>query len=222
MSALAVPRERLSDAGALLVKLVALTFMVVDHVDLFLYDGALGFNATLGRTVFPLFAFLLAVNLARAPDPVPVVRKLVPRLLVFGVLAQPAYVALQGNALPLNIMFTLAAAVAVVGLAGRRAYLWAVLLFVWAGAPVDYAWLGLGAIVGPWLVLRAGFGFMPALTLACILLSAWCGSPWPFAAVPVLLVATLLDAPAPRWRWLFYVAYPVHLALIAGIASTFG
>lgn len=217
MSAIVAPRERLSDAGALVVKLVALAFMVADHVDWFLHDGALGFNATLGRAVFPLFAFLLAVNLSRSSDPVPVVRKLVPRLLIFGALAHPAYMLLQGHLLPLNIMFTLAAAVAIVACLARGWYVWAALALFWLGAFVDYAWLGLAAVVGPWLVLRAGFGFVPALVLACVLLSAWCGSAWPFAAVPVLLLAMCIHAPAPRWKWLFYAAYPAHLVALVAV-----
>lgn len=222
MNVAATPRDQLSGAGALVLKLFALVVMVGDHVDWFLLGGSAGFNATWGRSVFPLFAFLLAINLARPDDAGSLALKLVRRLLIFGALAHPAYTLLQGQGLPLNIMFALAAAVAVVGLIARGWPVCALLVFVGAGVFVDYNWLGLAAVVAPWIALRVGAGLYCALALTCVLLSIYCGTAWPFVAVPLLGLALLVEGDAPRWRWLFYVAYPVHLALIAGIASTFG
>src|SRR5688572_12318717 len=89
--------------------------MVLDHVNKWLYGGALVGASQVARLAFPIFAFVLAHNLAR-PGALEsgVHRRVMQRLAVFGLLATPPFIALVGNYWPLNILFTLLAGSAVV------------------------------------------------------------------------------------------------------------
>jgi hypothetical protein len=217
MTALPLPYSALSNRAALLLKLYAIAFMVVDHVDQVLWQGGAGLHATVGRTVFPVFAFLLAYNLARIRTTDQLLRSLAPRLVLFGLLATPAYAACFGWTAGLNVMFTLALATLVVGLLRDGQRLVPLGLFVVGGAFVDYAWPGVAAIVLGSAALRYDrvlFGFwLPIL----IPLALWPinGNLWALAAAPLIWTAFSVPGDAPRWKWAFYVAYPAHLAVIA-------
>jgi hypothetical protein len=217
---------QLSPAAMLGLKLYALAAMVADHADWMLFDGALGFHATWGRTVFPVFAVLLANNLARWGEPDHMLHSLSARMAIFGLLATPAYYYLVHGTLfpvdfdvaalvPLNVMFTLSAAVAVCAFVQLRAYVLAAALGLVVGSLVDYGWFGLLAVVLPWSAFRSGFMPSAALLVACLLLYPINGNLWALAAVPLVAVATYVQGDAPRWKWLFYVAYPGHLAVLA-------
>lgn len=218
-----VPASRavISDAALLLLKLFALGWMVGDHLDMWLYGGRLGIHDGIGRIVFPLFAFVLAYNLTRVPQGK--LWTLAGRLFVAGAIASPAYIALQGSPLLLNVLFTLGLAVAI-GAAWLEG--WAVLagvMFVAGGYLVDYQWFGLLCVLVGWWSLRVGnaCGELRACALSLPALFAallWPinGSWWALLAVPLVVVAAVtVDGPAPRWRWLFYAAYPAHLYVLA-------
>lgn len=213
-------RAALSDAAILLLKLFALAWMVADHVDLYAFGGALGIHDGIGRIVFPVFAFVLAYNLTRVP--VERLWSLAYRLAVAGGIATAAYTYLQGGLLLLNVMFTLALAVAVGAswLQGRAVL--AAVLFVVGGAFVDYQWFGLLCVLLGWWSLRegglCGEGRRCALALPALfaaLLWPINGSWWALLAVPLVLAASTVDGPAPRLKWLFYGLYPGHLYLLA-------
>ena len=208
---------QLSPAATFGLKLYALVAMIADHADWMLFAGSLGFHDTWGRTVFPVFAVLLANNLARWGTPDRMTGDLPGRMALFGGIAFGPYVYLQGSVLPLNIMFTLALAVMLCGLLQLRMYWMAGLLGLVAGAFVDYSWFGLLAVVLPWAAFRAGSHALPAFSLACLLLTFVNGSLWALAAVPLLGIAAYVQGHAPRWKWAFYVAYPAHLAVLAVI-----
>lgn len=205
----------LSPSAALGLKLYALVAMVLDHVDWLLLDGQLGFHATWGRTVFPVFAVLLAMNLARLREPGRMCGDLPGRMFAFGLLAMVPYTILQGSLLPLNVMFTLGAAVVLCGLVQARFHMLAVAFALFVGGLVDYGWFGLLAVLLPYLAFRAGVAQFLAVVVACLLLYPVNGSLWALAAVPLIVVASYVDGGAPRWKWLFYVAYPAHLAVLA-------
>lgn len=204
--------SQLSPASSLALKLYAVAAMIVDHVDWLLLDSALGFHDTIGRTVFPLFALLLAINCARG-EPSHLLRTVAPRMALVGVVASLVYVPLAGAGHG-NVMFTLAAGVAVAAL-GRLGHQWlAYGLFLLAGLWVDYGWPGLACIgLGAWAIRRG----VPAILLPLFfapMLAPINGSWWALLAFPLVLAAWLLDASAPRWKWLFYAVYPAHLAVL--------
>lgn len=202
------------------LKLVALVLMVVDHVDWLLFDSALGLHDTVGRIVFPIFGWLLAYNLAQIPATAyRVHERILTRLVIFGVLAFAPYVILRDAVFPLNIMFTLAAFVGVVTLINRGLWFLAAFVCLIAHFVVDYQWPGLLLMLGVW----AGYQYRIAPVLLALpgLVGLYLvnGSHAAMLALPVLMVASTLDLKAPRWQALFYVAYPVHLVVLAVIAA---
>lgn len=201
-----------SDAGLLFIKVAAFVVMILDHVDSFVYGGSLGIHATIGRAVFPAFAAVLGINLARMN--VAGMYRLTRRLLLAGAVAAVPWTLLQGALLPLNVLWSLAAAVVMVTFLRLGSRLGALLVWLPAGLLLDYQWLGLAAVVAAWWI--ASRGFHGAFLLAALLVVPFNGSWWSLAVVPLALVAELLPAgPAPRWKWLFYVGYPAHLVVLA-------
>jgi hypothetical protein len=224
MSAVSLPRYRgLSDAGTLALKAFALVWMVADHVDWLLFDATLGIHRGVGRIVFPLFAYVLAWNLARVSDPRRILTVLVPRMLAVGLVSHPFYASLLGAHLPLNVMFTLAAGAAVVAFLRMGQGAAAAAVFVLAGALVDYAWFGLGAIAFAWwwFSTTRSASLTPLVVIA-ILLVPINDSLWALFAIPMVWMATRMDGPAPRLKWLFYLAYPAHLAALWAVAAFAG
>ncbi|NLC36804.1 MAG: hypothetical protein GX772_10250 [Alcaligenaceae bacterium] len=209
-----VPAPRLSPAAGLAIKLWALLWMFGDHLDQVL-GQSLGIHAAGGRIVFPLFAALVAFNLTRA-DPSHMARVVLPRMLWCGLAALPPYVLLFGW-YPLNVMFTLAAGVGVVTAwqLGRPGL--AALIGLVASVLVDYLALGVAAVVVPWAMLRAGYGLGFATLVASALVVPFAGSAWPLLAAPTVCVFSLFRGDAPRWKWLFYAVYPLHLYALAAM-----
>ncbi|WP_202840855.1 TraX family protein [Luteimonas saliphila] len=211
-----ISRAEISDAGLLFLKLVAFAAMVLDHVDWLLLDGALGFHDTLGRVVFPVFAVVLGINLARAPDAA--LPRVLWRLVIVGVVASVPYVYLQGSVIPLNVLATFAIAAAVALFLRRGQPVFALPVFLVGGAVVDYAWFGVVAVVAAWWMTQRGFGYGRLLVVA-VLVVPFNDSWWSLLAVLLGYVALCLDGPAPRLKWLFYVGYPLHLVVLALIRS---
>lgn len=206
-----------SDAAWFSAKLTALAMMVLDHVDWLLYAGRLGFHDSWGRTVFPLFALVLARNLARA-DSSHMLRVVAPRMVAVGLLAAPAYVYLAGW-YPLNIMFTLAAAVAIHACWYLGWRFVSLALFLVGGFLVDYQWFGLACVLlSAWAMRRGSWPVLVHVAAMAALLWPVNGNLWALAAALLFAVCGLLEGPAPRWKWFFYVLYPAHLVVLA-IAS---
>ncbi|MGX9080324.1 TraX family protein, partial [Klebsiella pneumoniae] len=82
------------------------------------FGGYVPVVTELGRIAFPLFALVMACNLAQ---PCADLRKSMRRLALWGVIAQPLHALVFGSWLPFNILLTFAlAAVAVHALANNR------------------------------------------------------------------------------------------------------
>ncbi|WP_367615760.1 TraX family protein [Pseudomonas oryzicola] len=218
----ALPRLQLADGALEALKWLALLLMTGDHVNKYLFNETLPYLFEAGRLAMPLFVMVLACNLARpGVGANGAYRRTAMRLCLFGVLATPPFIALGGllyGAYPLNILFTLLVITLVTAACERaaagQAHYWAVALcvFVVGGALVEFWWPAvlLGLSVG-WYVRRpnamAGVGVVVSLAA----LSPINGNAWAFAALPLLLGAGWLQPKLPRWRWLFYGYYPLHL-----------
>ena len=201
------------------LKWLALALMVLDHVNTFLYNRTLPGAYQAGRVVFPLFAFVLAFNLAR---PQALERgihvRVMGRLALFGLLATPPYLVLVGRWWPLNILFTLLAGVATVyGIARRdvAGVVLAALAFAVGGLLGDYLYPGVTMLVAAWAWCREPNGRRFALwvlSVAALVLVNF--NFWALVAVPLVLLAMRVDLRVPRLRWLFYAFYPAHFAVI--------
>jgi hypothetical protein len=109
------PPLHIADGTLEALKWAALALMLLDHVNTFLYNRSLPGAYEAGRWVAPVFAFVLAYNLAR-PDALQlgIHLRVMRRLALYGVLAAPPFMALIGRWWPLNILFLLLAATAVI------------------------------------------------------------------------------------------------------------
>ena len=193
-----------------LLKWIALLAMTGDHVAKVVFGGYVPVVSELGRIAFPLFALVMACNLAQ---PGPTCAKSIRRLALWGLIAQPLHAFAFGSWLPLNILLTFAlAAVAVHALANHRP----VLLLLAAGVLpmfVDYQWAGVGCVLLGWIAFRHRAWWLLLVGLAAV---CWANhNGWALLAVPVVLLAARVTWPLPRWRWAFYLYYVGHLAVLA-------
>lgn len=126
------------------LKLLALLFMLIDHLGATLYQGVTEWRV-IGRMALPLYAWCLVVGSVKTHSPL----RYGIRLLVLAVLSQPLYMMALGHRwTDLNIIFLLLLAfLAIQGIRLRLlgSELWVPLLcYVALGfCKVDYGWRGL-------------------------------------------------------------------------------
>lgn len=207
-----------ADGSLEALKWLGLVLMVLDHVNKYLLGEAHPALFDLGRMVTPIFGFVLMHNLARPGALAAGMHgRVMRRLLAFGALATPMFVALVGW-WPLNILFMLLLATGVVWLIERGGSLrlaLALCAFVVAGAVVEFWWFGVLSCLGAWFYCRRPTAFRLALwTLAVASLWIVNRNFAALAALPLIWGACQVDIPLARHRWFFYAFYPAHLAVI--------
>ena len=214
------------------LKWLALVLMTLDHVNKYVFWGGLPGAVEAGRLVLPIFGFVLGYNLAR-PDLCDAgLRRMFMRLLAFGAMATPVFVALSTallhrfkpekaeivSWLPLNILFTLLLATVIVAMLKKSHPLWpavAASCFILGGAVVEYRWFGLAFVLASWYHCRHGSPLsVVLLVLAAAALTVINGNFYALLSLPLLLLATRFEWKVPRWRHVFYAYYPLHLAAI--------
>lgn len=227
----------MTSGGRELLKWLAVVLMTGDHVARVFFGGHVPVVSELGRIAFPVFALVMAYNLAQ---PGADVGKSVRRLLVWGIVAQPAHALAFGYWIPLNVLLSFAlAAAAVWCIQGRR---WALLALCLGPAPllVDYQWVGIVLVVGAWgwydhharyrkcrIMVMHGLEVLklngaPFVVLGAFAALCWYnGNAWAILAFAVLRFGKG-HWNVPRTRWAFYGYYVGHLALLATFVSTAG
>lgn len=209
-----LPRLQVADGTLEALKWLGLVLMVLDHTNKFVFKQGLPGVFELARIVMPLFAFVLAYNLARPATDTGAVLRTLRRLLLFGLLASPMFVAMVGW-WPLNILFTLALTVALIGLLRKGGALQltaAALLFLAGGAVVEYWWPAVLCGVMAWFYCRKPTA--PRLAgwiLAVAALGFINGNLWALVSFPLIFTASAVPLQVPRLKYLFYAAYPLHL-----------
>lgn len=204
-----------SPRAMLFLKVSAFAVMMFGHADWWLFDESFWIHRTLGRLVFPVFGIILAYHLAHMP-----MHRVGPLLLRLGIGASvslPFYGYLQGSPLPLNILATYMVAVACWWLWLRGMEPVAVLVLVVGGAVVDYSWFGVvGVLLAAWWFrTESRFLLVPVVVFAAVLFPIN-GNWWALLAVPLVWAAAAwMHGPAPRFKWAFYVGYPLHLVGLA-------
>ena len=216
------PTIVLTDGAVESLKWLALALMTVDHINKYLLREAVPAMFAIGRLALPIFAFVLAFNLAR---PATLARgvygRLIRRLAVVGSIASAPFIALGGLAWgwwPLNVLAMLLVAAAVMYLVeqgGRAQIALAALVFVVGGALVEFCWPGVAMCLGAWRYCKRPS--WPSLVV-------WIGSTaalfvinqnvWALAAIPVIFAATGLRISVPRLQGVFYGYYPAHLCVL--------
>ncbi|WP_369981786.1 TraX family protein [Xanthomonas bundabergensis] len=221
-----------------LLKWIAVILMTGDHVAKVLDDGYIPVVSELGRVAFPLFAMVLAYNLAQ---PGADVLKSVRRLLLWGIVAQPVHGLAFGYWVPFNVLLSFALAAAVIWSVQQRQWTLLGMCVLVAPLLVDYSWAGLALVLASWWLFlpqaaaqqtadaapptpgrfdRWGM-FRPwrivLLALSFGLLCWYNGNGWALLAIPLLAVLARRHFPIPRTRWAFYLYYVGHLALLASL-----
>ena len=209
----------LSDSTVEALKWLGLVAMTIDHLNAFLWHHAWPPGYAIGRLAFPIFVVVLAYNLARpAPDAPQRYRRILWRLTLAGLVAEPFHRMLTGTH-ELNVLFALALLTVVVwGLQGGPLQrVRAVLLGLVCGVAVEYFWIAPLLGVAVWCYVRhPGGGAVLLGVVALALLSVLNGNAWAWLLGPLLVVAAHqpVHCALPRWRNLFYIYYPAHLALL--------
>lgn len=220
----APPRLALSSGDVEALKWLALALMTLDHINTFLYGGAFPAIFKMGRIAMPIFGFVLAYNLAR-PGALEhgAYGRVMRRLAVFGLLASPAFVALVGW-WPLNIMFTLLLAAALMRLlesGGWWRILSSIVLLGACGALVEFRWFGvLFCLAAWWYCKQPGWSRLLIWGAAAASLYLINKNLWAMAALPVIFAAPLCCLSMPRLRYVFYAYYPAHLTMLWYLART--
>lgn len=217
-----LPRLSIADGTIEALKWLALLLMIGDHINKYLLNDTVDWLYDAGRLAMPLFTFVLAYNLAR---PATFVnggyRRTMIRLVVCGVAASPAFLALGGLShgwWPLNILFTLLVLTAVlrlIALGTCQGYMIAGAVFILGGSLVEFWWPALAFGIAVWSYARRPS--MPALLLgfiSCAALDYINDNQWALVSIPILAISTRFALTCPRLRWFFYAIYPVHLTLI--------
>lgn len=200
----------MTSGGRELLKWIALVLMTGDHVLTVFGVGYVPVVFEIGRLAFPLFALVMAYNLAQ---PGADSGKSARRLALWGLVATPAATLAFGQILPLNVLLTFAAAAGGIWALERRQRALAALLALVAPVALDYAWPGVWLVLAGWRWYR-GQGGQPWLVWGCMgLLCLYNGNAWALLAIPLLRLGHV-DTAIPRLGRVFYGYYVGHLAAL--------
>lgn len=215
-----LPRLRFTDGTLEALKWLAIALMTLDHVNKYVFHEASTVAFDFGRIAMPLFAFILAYNFAR-PGALErgSYQRSMKRLATFGAIALPVCMALGGLLFgfwPLNILFMLLTATAVMYLLERGNSSMAFLVFVAGGFMVEFWWPAVGFTIACWYYCkRPSWLSLGLAVFCCAALAPINNNFWALAALPIIFASAKLDVKIPRSNGLlFYVYYPAHLSII--------
>ncbi|MEA5125519.1 TraX family protein [Xanthomonas floridensis] len=209
----------MTSGGREFLKWLAAAFMTGDHVLKILAIGYVPVVTELGRVAFPLFALVLAYNLAQ---PKADVEKSVKRLFLWGLIATPVAAIAFQRVFPLNVLLAFALAAVCILAIERGRWVFFALCALLAPAAVDYRWSGLAIVLGAWVFWRNPWQWrlsrvVLALVLIVLPVALLClvnETPWGLLALPLLLLAKV-RIPVPRSRRAFYFYYVGHLLVLS-------
>lgn len=213
-----------------LLKLVAVTSMVIDHVGHVFFPQYPVFR-WIGRMAFPLFCYCLTVGMLYTHD----IKKYLGRLAVFSIISQPFWILafnyqdFMGNLTNLNIFFTLLFSLfAVWGIYSRKWWCFAAGFLCICLFNVDYAATGvilmlifylcrskpyLGVAIYTLSYLPALYGADSSDSLALVIGGHAIGFEiFALLALPLIYVHT--HSGLKISKWFFYLFYPAHLLVI--------
>ena len=221
------------------LKWLGVVCMTLDHVNKYLLHGAMPALYAIGRLTLPLFAFVLAYNMARpsvlaAPDRV--FRSTLARLGGTAAVASIPFAGLGGLVggwWPLDILATFSVAVTAIYLTlkgGAWCRAAAAGVVIVGGGLVEFWWPAIGICLAAWCYCRrpnapALIAWIASTLALCI--NGWAfggmsimnASLWAMVAFPIIWGATHVRLDLPRLKWTFYFYYPGHLAMLWIIAS---
>lgn len=217
-----ITQPAITDSGRTALKGIAVIAMSADHLNKYVFAGALPWCFEVGRLAMPLFALVLGWNLARPGAEMSGAQaRTGRRLLLTGLIAQLPFWAIGGTALwgwPLNVLFTLWIGCQVVRSLEQNSARYRVVaaaLFIIGGACVEFWWPAVALVVGSWLWARG----RPITALAALItgfagLHLINGNGWALLSLPLAVMVARWRIPIPRLRRFFYAFYPAHLVVL--------
>lgn len=205
------------------MKWLALILMTIDHINRYLFDSKLPVMCELGRLAMPLFCFVLAYNLARPKAYESGMHlRAMQRLLRYGLLTTPIYFLLD-RYYPLNMMFSLLLSTYLIYLIEKRGSKssWSYLaIFLIGGFFVEYLWFATAYSLAAWWYCKQP-SYLSGLTwlAATALLYVINQNHWSLAALPIIYLACHIKINIPHLRQVFYIYYPLHLAVLLMIKT---
>jgi hypothetical protein len=204
----------LSSGACETLKWIALACMLIDHINSAFYAREIAWMTPVGRIAMPLFTLVLGYNLARpGSDP----DRLLKKLLIFGLVAQPfhAILAMKGSWLPLNVLFTFAAGIAYTQWVQKKNWTAAIALLVVATLTVDYSFVGVLLLAASWFYFSNPTP--KSLTWLAVAIGGLClfnNNFYALLGVAIFYSAAWWTFRLPRSKWLFWIVYPAHFALL--------
>jgi len=224
------------DAGRELLKWIAIVTMTIDHLGAVLYSDYIVLRIV-GRLSFPIFCYLLILGMEGTKN----LRNYFIRLFLFALISQvPFYLAFGFKPFEhLNIFFTLFSGVLFIHFSKRNEFFisLASLLVVPASFFLNFDFGPYGiALIGCMYILKQnsklGIVSIGLLNVLFFFGSNWNIQIYSLLALPIILLyksgflkmQRKMDGNVayPLWRkYLFYVYYPFHLAMLFLFKSTF-
>lgn len=216
-----------------LLKWIGVLSMFIDHFGRHLFGWGLEsvvFGA--GRLAFPLFALVLACNLARPGDRAARAKRVTLRLAIACAVATPAAIWARGDPALVNVFGTLGLGAALCWVfASRSGLLWRVAvcgLVATAAVHVEFGLAGVCLLAATYLWrarVRRETAALAAIALVALTYFNFSfggayGVVGTLAVVPLAWAVTHVPVVIPRMSWLFYAIYPAHLALIGALNAT--
>ncbi len=210
----------LNDSGIELTKWFGLLFMLLDHINKYLFNYSIVGFYELGRLAMPLFGLVLAYNLSR-PSLLQSQNKMLSiatKLLIFGLIASPAYMTLGGVLYgwwPLNILFTLSLSTAIIWCLHYQAmqswWMLAPLFFLFGGAVVEFWWPAISLIIFSWAYFKTeNKVFLIGVLLSFLGLCYINSNYFALAAVPIFILIQVIPCTVARLKHVFYIAYALQ------------
>jgi hypothetical protein len=217
-----LPPVILSDGSVEALKWLGIVLMTVDHANKYLNGGQFAWMFDTGRIVMPLFGFVLAYNLSRPGALVQgMFQRVSRRLLIYGAVATIPFIGIHGPiayGLPLNILFMLLLSTGLIWLLERRSprrMMAIVPLFVIGGLLPEFWHFGTAATIAAWYFCKNPRVTSLALWIVTLVaLFVINQNFYALLVIPLIYAAQYVDLRMPRYRHVFYVFYPAHLAVI--------
>ena len=231
-------REFMTNMDTNFLKLAAIICMLIDHIGSVFFPEAQIFRC-IGRAAFPIFCYCMTVGLVYTKN----IKKYIIRLAAFAVISQPFYILafnpqnFWGNLTNWNIFFTLVISLtAMYGFKEKKWWLFILAFFVISWWNFDYSGNGIVLMLifyccrrKPRLgIMLFVLVYLPSLMWGdpadpyCLTIGQYAFDRQIFALLAAPLIFIKTDFRPAISKWVFYLFYPAHLAVIAIIRIIMG
>jgi len=214
------------------LKIIAVFFMIVDHVKYALPSCYNDFTLYFGRIAFPIFAFCLVQGYIHTHD----WKRYVKRLLLFGIISELPYLLFNSlpllNQIGLNVIITFLLAVLAIkvyevcnhkriGILGVI-----VIAFLASFIKADYGAFGILLVFSFYIFQNSKWKMLLVSTVIVCgkylyrILALGVGfteypiKNWICTLIPLGVILFYNGKRGPKLKWFFYIFYPVHLLIL--------